>query len=176
MHLNSLTAENMVEVRGAAFYHSSKLFREIYGNVGTDYQVQFATRYFCFELWSNIDWFSKHGKSVGFEDPTRVNIANCSLGLSYLYSLNCQTKLYLGAGPCFARIWLKNKLADHSHEIVSKTTFGGLFKAGLYYNITDCFFIDIFVDYVYQPVHFHKNHKHIDIGGVKPGIGIGINF
>jgi outer membrane protein len=172
-----LTAENTVEIRGAAFYHSSKLFREIYGSAGPDYQVQLALRYPCLEFWAHVDWFSKHGKSVGFNDSTRVNIVNYALGLSYLYRFNCQTTLYLGAGPCIANIWLKNQLTDHSHETVSKTTLGGLFKVGFYYNFTDCFFIDLFVDYVYQPAHFHhKHHKHIDIGGVKPGIGLGIIF
>lgn len=171
------SVENTIEIRGAALYHSSKLFREIYGKIGTDYQVQFATRFCDFELWGNIDGFAKSGKSVGFADSTHIHVVNLSVGLSYLYKMNCQLTLYLGAGPCFAGIWMKNKLTNHSHETVDKTAFGSLFKAGLYYNITDWFFIDIFVDYVYQPVHFnHKRHHSIDIGGLKPGVGLGINF
>lgn len=166
--------ESRAEFRAAAFYPTSKLFREIYGNVGCDYQIQVSTKFldYC-EVWSNLDWFTKKGKSVGFHDPTRVNIFNCSLGLNFIYPFNCFTSLYVGAGPSVGGIWLKN----HSHfekDKESKHSVGGVFKVGMYYQIYDRYFIDLFVDYLYQRVKFH--HHHVEIGGFKPGVGIGVLF
>lgn len=79
----------------------------------------------------------------------------------------------MGAGPSFGRIWLKNKPHYREDERTTKTVFGGVVKSGIYYTITDCLFLDLFVDYLYQPVHFDK---HVNIGGVKIGAGIGVKF
>lgn len=164
--------ETRLEFRSAAFFPSSKLFREIYGNAGVNFQIEAATELCNFvELWSNLDWFSKKGHSVGFHDPTRVKISNYSLGFNFVYPINCRFALYVGAGPSIGTIWLKNRL-HHGKEKTSKTVIGGVFKAGLYLTI-DNFFIDLFIDYLYQQSHFHT---HVDIGGVKTGAGIGIFF
>lgn len=170
----SLFADDIrLEVRSAAFFHSSKLFRHIYGTVGADYQIQASTKFSnCLETWSNLDWFSKRGRSVGFKDPTRVRIFNWSLGINYLYDLNCWHTLYVGVGPSLAKVWIKDK-SCHEDDKDSKTVLGGVVKCGIYTCITDCAFLDLFVDYLYQPAHLHN---HVDMGGVKTGIGIGVKF
>ncbi len=165
--------ESTLEIRSAAFFHSSKRFREIYGNVGGSYQLEASTKFNdCFEAWANFDWFSKHGKSEGFNDPTRVSIANINLGIKFPYQLSECFTLYVGIGPSLSRIWLKNRSA-RSHERISKLAIGGVLKTGVYYFITRHIYLDVFVDYLYQPVHFETN---IDIGGFKTGIGVGYKF
>lgn len=162
-----------VEIRSSAFFHSSNLFREIYGNPGVNYQLEASTNlYDYFVGWANFDWFSKHGKSVGFNDSTRVNIANFSLGIKFPYELSEQFTAYIGIGPSFGRIRLKNQ-SQCNPETVSKFAMGGVVKTGVYYFITENMFIDVFVDYLYQPVKFES---HVDIGGFKTGTGIGIIF
>lgn len=165
--------ESSLEIRSAVFFHSSHRFREIYGNVGGSYQLEASTKFNdCFETWVNFDWFSKHGKSEGFEDSTRVRIANISLGIKFPYQICEQFTAYFGIGPSLSRIWLKND-GQCSHERVSKLAIGGVLKTGVYYFINKCIFIDVFVDYLYQPVHFET---HIDIGGFKTGVGVGVKF
>ncbi len=168
-----LFAQSSIEIRAAAFFPSSTRFKEIYGNVGASYQLEASTKlYNCLDGWANFDWFSKHGKSVGFNDPTRVSIANFSLGIKFPYQLSKQFTVYIGVGPSLARIWLKNK-SQFGHKNPSKLALGGVLKTGLYYFISKQIFIDVFVDYLYQPVHFEKT---VDIGGIKTGIGVGVKF
>lgn len=162
--------ESFVEVRGALFFPSSSLFKEIYGNTGGCIQLEADTS-FCggWGIWSNLDWLSKKGKSVGFKDPTRVSLSTIGLGVKYSYDFFSCYSLYLGVGPTLGTIWLKNKPFHHT-EKVCKTTVGALVKTGVLYNLNERFFLDVFVDYLYQPMHFEK---HVNVGGFKTGAGIG---
>lgn len=162
-----------VELRTAAFFPSSGLFRGIYGKVGTCYQAEGSAKWKnCWDLWSNIDWFTKHGESLGFRQPTRINILNFSLGIKYVYPFSRKCNAYIGLGPNLSVLWLKNNFLGH-REKVSKRALGGIVKLGIQYFITDCYFLDLFVDYLYQPMHF-KNH--VNVGGFKTGIGLGTQF
>lgn len=141
--------------------------------MGTSYEVEASTKLSpCFDAWVNFDWFSKHGQSHGFHNPTRVSIANVSTGLKLPYQFCEQFAVYIGVGPSFSNISLKNK-SRCTHENLSKLAIGGIFKTGIYYYFNECSFLDLFVDYLYQPVYFKK---HVDIGGFKTGAGLGIKF
>lgn len=171
-----LAAQTSVEVRTDAFFHSSELFRKIYGNVGVSYGVEASTELmncWCLDGWANFDWFSKKGESTGCEgDSTRVHIGNISFGVKYPFQIyNCLTA-YAGLGPSFSRIWLKNH-SNCTKEKQSRFVCGGILKTGVCYYFYECMFLDVFVDYLYQPVRFHR---YVDIGGFKTGAGIGIVF
>lgn len=100
-----MAIENSLEIRSAAFFHSSERFRDIYGNVGGNYQLEVSTKLYDYvDGWGNLDWFSKHGKSDGLKDPTRVRIGNISLGIKFPYRLCEQFTAYIGAGPTLSRI------------------------------------------------------------------------
>lgn len=163
--------DTSLEFRSAAFFHSSKLFREVYGNVGVCYELEASTGLCeCLEGWINFDWFSKHNE-IG-RCASRASIANISFGIYFPYRFCDRLIAYIGVGPSFSEIWLKNS-APCCVERVSKLAFGGILKSGIYYFINRCFFIDLFVDYLYQPVHFETS---VNIGGFKTGAGIGIQF
>lgn len=165
--------ETRLELRYAGFYHSDSLFRHIYGNVSSDYQIE-ADLAFCgpYAVWANFDWFTKHGRSVGLRSPTRVNIANGSIGVKYVFQTCSCFRPYLGLGLSVGGIWLDNKTCC-GHDRASKAIVGGVAKAGVYYNLTQHIYVNVFVDYLYQPVHFEKD---VDLGGVKPGVGIGVVY
>lgn len=79
---------------------------------------------------------------------------------------------YLGIGPTLGKIWIKNhSRCCHDHAL--KYAVGGIIKTGVNYCINDCFVFDVFVDYLYEPVNFHKS---VDIGGLKAGAGVGVVF
>lgn len=173
----SANLNSSIELRAAGFFHTSKLLRDIYGKTGACYEIEIATRFSdCsnIEIWANYDQFSKrssiHGDCCG---KTTVDIYNASLGLNYLFPLFDCFGAYLGVGGSFARIDLKNK-GCCIHEKESKFTGGLVLKSGIIYHLTCNWFVDVFADYFYQPVHF--KHRHVDIGGVKVGGGIGLNF
>jgi hypothetical protein len=168
--------ETTIELRSAAFFHSSKRFREIYGRVGASYGFEVSTRYRnCLAIWVNYDQFSKHGRVHGeCGGKTRVDIYNASLGVNYLYPFcNC-FEAYAGLGGSLSRINLKNR-SHCFHEEKSKLAGGLVLKSGIIYYFSCNWFLDLFVDYLYQPVKFHHHHC-VDIGGVKAGGGIGVSF
>lgn len=161
-----------IEARCAAFFPSSKRLKEIYGNVGPCYQIETSFRCGCWDIWENVDWFSKHGNPKGCHGSTRMSIVNYSLGIKYPYSFCECISVYAGIGPSLGKIWIKNKTYC-SREKKSKVAIGGVIKTGVYYSITRNLFLDLFVDYLYQPVSFKKR---VDIGGLKTGVGIGLKL
>lgn len=172
--LAATCVENSIELRGAAFYHSDKLFRHIYGNASGCWEIEANARIRNhFALFANFDWFSKHGRSVGLREGTRINICNLSLGIKYFYPFWCGYTAYVGLGPSFGGVWINNHTHVKCHKHASKAVYGVVAKFGVCYEFTCGIFVDAFVDYLYQPVHFNKTRN---IGGVKPGIGIGMCY
>lgn len=164
--------ESSVAVRAAAFFPASKRFRHIYGDVNVDYQIEVCSELIpCLDAWVNFDWFSKHGKSQGAGNSTEITIANTSVGIRFTHHF-CGGFAYLGIGDNFSGVWIKNK-SSCSHKKFSKSAMGGVLKAGLDYYFNGCAFLGIFVDYLYQPIHFQT---HVNIGGFKTGVELGVKF
>lgn len=175
MNIHPVFAEfqSSLEVRSAAFFHGSDRFREIYGNVGVSYQLEASTKLYDYlDGWANLDRFSREGKSEGFNDPTKIRITNISLGIKLPYQFGEKFIAYIGLGPSLSKIWFKNK-SQCCHETVTKWAIGGVLKTGVYYFISERLFIDLFVDYLSQPVHFETR---FNIGGFKTGAGVGFTF
>lgn len=168
-------SETNLEFRSAAFFHSSDRFREIYGKVGPSYQLEATTSlYNCFDCFANIDWYYQNGKSDGLNWKTNVTIANLSIGIKYPFYINESFSAYVGIGPSISRIVLKNHNHNtHQKKSSDRVVVGGVLKSGLIYSINCNFFLDVFVDYLYQPVHYSTR---VDIGGVKVGAGLGYRF
>ena len=173
-------ASTSIEIRGAAFFPASHRFREVYENIGGNYQVELSTSTcICqreFNLWANFDWYSKKNKKHDCCDYyTRVEIPTISGGLKYYFPCTCfcsNFDFYLGLGVTYSRIHLKSESCCVK-EKKCKDSIGGVIKSGINYYFCRNFFLDVFVDYVYQPVSFHK---HVDVGGLKVGGGLGYSF
>jgi hypothetical protein len=162
-----------VELRAAAFFHQSDRFRKIYGNVGQNYQMEIsAATKTCALVWLNAGWAYQKGKSTRLQNYTRVNIADFSMGVKFPFYFKERCMSYVGIGPNFARVWLKNRTCFDSCKIW-KDSVGGVVKVGLNYLFCHNVFIDVFVDYVYQPVKFQRQ---VDVGGLKTGLGFGLYF
>lgn len=176
--------EATIEVRTAAFYHTSKQYRDIYGDWDPSYQVEVSVSCnCCYALWANFSWFQSHGRSVSLNncssvipctdcsgsDNTKAEVGNLSFGIKFPFCI-CECLLgYVGIGPSIGYIRINNDGFDDS----SKYAFGVIVKTGLNYYITQCLFLDLFVDYLYEPVHFDTQ---IDIGGLMAGVGLGLRF
>lgn len=165
--------ESSIALRAAAFFPASKRFREIYGDIGADYQLEASCQLMsCLDLWVNFDWFSKSGKSEGERDSTRISIANASIGVRAIYRF-CGGFIYLGIGDNFSGVWIKNNSNFTSNKHTSKQGMGGVVKSGFGYHFQGCAFSGLFVDYLYQPFHFNR---HVNVGGFKVGGELGISF
>lgn len=182
--LTSLPGEGCpgsVELRYAAFLHTSKTFRDIYGTINQSFQVEASTPLrlhdlpdlWCgLDLWGNFDYSQKQGKSIFAGDYTRVRLSTFSAGLKQSYQIDPTVNGYVGIGPSFAIVSLKNR-GFFLNEDFSKSSLGVVLKFGVNYLLTSQIFIDLFIDYLYQPVRYQDD---IDVGGFKPGIGIGMLF
>lgn len=165
---------NSVEVRGVAFFPSSDRFRDVFGDVGPGVEVEASTT-ICnrFNAWINFDFFGRdrhHGSCC----KNKINMFDFSFGARYIFNTCSCFQPYLGIGPSFSWLNLKNKSCIGGHHTQRKSSVGGVFKAGVYYYFCNNIFADIFVDYVYQPVHFH--HRTVNVGGVRTGLGLGLAF
>ena len=169
-------AVTKIQARVGALYPWSGSFKETYGSLNPDYQIEVSTSLNkCLDVWSNFDWFNK-SKSIGgtFSYSTKIQIATVSTGLSYIFPcyLLPAANFYLGAGVSLQSIYLMNKtrLKKESWEDV---TVGGVIKSGLTYFFCQSIFLDIFADYTYQSV---KVGKRCQVGGIKFGLGVGTFF
>jgi outer membrane protein len=161
-----------IEVRASAFFHTSERFRAIYGDVGPSYGIEMSKKMdLCLDTWLDCDYFNQC-KSQASCCKSEIDILNTSFGLRYSYSLTSCLKPYLGIGPALSWLYFKNKTCCQ-HENHARLTPGLVVKSGVIYHFKDPYYLNFFVDYIYQPIHFEKT---VDIGGIKAGLGLGIQF
>lgn len=172
-------ADTTIEFRSAAFFPMNHRFRDIYGTVGADYEFEIRTTVFCcMEGWANFTWYPKHGSVGHCCGSSDLNIANFSFGLMKSCSVCDCFRFYAGIGPVFGGVWVHNKLRSCTGLAKKKNkdaafAVGGMVKTGILYYFTCNLFLDLFVDYFYEPAFFHR---HVDVGGVRTGLGLGVAF
>jgi len=166
--------ETSLKLRPYVFIPRAHLYREIYGKVSGGVELE-AETIFCHGIgvWANVDGLFKRGHSLGLCCPTKIGIFNFSFGPKWLYTF-CDERfsLYLGVGPTFAGVFVRNKSVCCINK-VNKFSPGVVAKTGFYWHVNDCVFLELFGDYLYQPVHFQH---HVDVGGGKIGLGVGYTF
>lgn len=161
------------KIRPYLFVPHTKLYRNIYGKIGGGVQVEFEkTMSDHGSFWINLDGLFKRGHSIGLCQKTRISTISLSSGIKYCYEYNKRLQLALGIGPSIAGIFIKDQSVCCPNKN-SKCSGGFVIKTDLHGFIHDRVFLDLFLDYTYQHVHFNKN---INVGGTKIGLGIGWTF
>ena len=162
-----------IDGRVAAFYPTSHLFREIYSDCLAAYEVEAGKAFWNnYEIWGDVSWLSAEGHTKTFHNKTRFRNTNFSLGGKYLWDLCDCTQLYFGLGINAAYVHVHND-SHHVKRNVHKNGVGGVVKLGIYAEPIDHLLFELFVDYLYQRIHFER---HVEIGGFKFGGGIGLIF
>jgi len=173
------------EFRVAYFSPNQKKLRRIYSTGWVDYQLELSYR-LCdnWRIWAGVNGFSRRGESIGFHNVTRLTVVPVNVGVRYLFDLGCYTKLYLGVAGCYSTL----NIRDHSHFVrghTRKRQWGALYEIGLYYDLTDCYYMSLFADYYDQRFHIRRSHDHedyfvkkhsLDMSGYKIGFGWGAHF
>lgn len=171
--LATLPAQPYVSIRTAGFYHAREVYRDIYGDIGATYGVEVATHLdHLSDLWLNLDWLSERGQSLGNNDPTRIQIANVSMGLKVPLELTDRITLSLGLGPSLAWVEIHNASCCGYND-TEKVVLGYVLKSCISYFFDQVTALELFIDYLYQPAHFDT---YLNIGGVKAGVGVGMYF
>jgi outer membrane protein len=172
------------KVRGSAFIPRSDLFRAIYGTAVGNFDGEIAVDVYKYlQVWLNIDYTQAHGKSLGFCDPTKIWIVNGSLGLKTPFDINDWFRVYLGLGPTFGAIRIKDESQFSGCVSSTKSSIGFVAKSGMNFYFSSWYtsdyrsrrrcFVDIFADYVYQKADFEKD---VNASGLRVGAGIGAKF
>lgn len=174
--------EVLLEAKGAYYFATNHLFRQIYGHGSGRYGAE-ATIELCDELYAfvSIDGFTKKGRSLGGCSPTRLTMIPVSFGLKYLHEI-CWGDVYLGLGGLATHV----SETDCAQFVIPKRhdwTMGGILKAGIIFDLPRCFFIDLFADYSFIKINFNNcsclfnvQSCRADISGVAVGLGVGYRF
>ena len=170
-----------IEGRVAYFYPTQKKFRRVYKDGGPDYQIEVSKR-LCNDWfgWFNTSWFHQTGHSTGIRYHTRVDFIPVGLGIKRNICITPKLFAYIGGGVNLSFIRLKNDdpfIKKHNH----RECVGGVVKLGLNYQLSECFYVGIFSDYLIQQFH-RRGFRHgayytkIDASGFKFGGNIGYSF
>lgn len=196
------------EIRADAFHTNNKKFRhhccKRYQWIG-EYQAEIAKELFCNTyVWANIGYMNpslkhhrksdrqahrherSHFKRHRDDHFKNIYITPITFGLKQKFSILSYVDVYFGLGASYAIVHDKiaerkgKKQHDKNH---SQHLWGATFRAGVHYYFWNCFFADVFADYVYTPVNGDRKHKHElkeifrhGLGGYKLGGGIGMHF
>lgn len=161
-----------IEYRNAYFLPSNSLERQIYTGTRIDYEAEISKHLFCnWYAWTNFTYFSKGGGSVEFGDATRLTLYPLSFGVKYVYPIACDWSIYAGLGANYTWMRLKNDSVFIPGE--NKGCWGGTAKMGVYYELTECLFVDGFADYLYIPMNLSNASN---VGGWRFGLGVGLHL
>lgn len=173
---------NTVELRGGAFVPLTHVFRGIYGNVGAFVGAQAGgmVREHV-EVWGDVDFFNKHGKSIGLCSPTEVFITNFSFGVNFPYACaHDRLIVFFGTGPCIGGTWVRDETlcSDCPCDRSGYLSGGLVIKTGFYAlpkEYSETVFVKLFADLVLEWANFCTPCTH-QIGGLQIGLSAGIRY
>ncbi len=147
-----------LEFKGAYFLATDKCFKEIYKNggglYGPEVTFQLTCNNNCWYGFASADFFSKEGRTIGLCEYTKAFIVPVGLGVKYLAPFSYGT-YYIGLG--FQPTYLKTKNCSQYVANTSHWGFGGIAKLGAFFDLSHCFFLDLFIDYSFVKIGCKKN-------------------
>jgi hypothetical protein len=171
-----------LEFRIAAFLTTNKEVRQIYSSAWADYQVQIGKRIWNdWQIFAEFSGSQKLGHSF-LGDKTKLRVFPITLGAKYFFNLYPCLDAYIGGGVAYSFLRIRDE-SPYVHHHTSKGQFGGVIKTGLIYTFCNCWFVDVFADYLFQRFSFHGvscdpyvTRHTANLSGFKIGGGIGFNF
>ena len=173
--------EIRAELQGGYYRPTDSDFFQIYSGGGI-YGVEFSVKAWrSLYPWVSGSVFTKSGHSIGYDSCTHATFVPIGIGLKYAWELKSYLNVYVGAGALPTYLWVH----DHSPYVVQKTVgwgCGGIVKAGIWVDLPDCFFLDLFSDYFSVEVPSGNNQNNTvttqsaHLKGWTLGFGIGRRF
>lgn len=162
-----------VQTRICNLSPANDLVEDIYGRSQACYALEVSKAFHeRYEIWVNLDRLSADGQTSYGQKSTSYSQSNVSTGGKYLFPIHQKAHFYIGLGVNAAFVNIYND-SDYVKRSVRKQGIGGVTKTGFYIESNKDFFIDVFVDYLYQQIKFEDKKQ---LGGVKAGIGIGLHL
>lgn len=163
---------NSISLRSAYFYPTARLEQKIYNSIFDIELEGFYSLGSELGFYLNVGYLEKNGRSDGLNLKTKIHQIPINLGIEYIYNLTQRTSFYMGLGPSLNYIYLNDKTPIEKKH-VNKWCIGVNTKNGFYYDLTDQFFADVYLDYLYIPM---KLKNTFNTGGLRIGIGIGVKL
>lgn len=178
----------ILEFKAAYFLPTDSVFKHIYHNGSALWGPELTVQLCENKNWygfASIDYFQKHGRSLGLCDATKVSLLPLGVGLKYFVPVWCdRADFYLGLG--FQPVYVRTKnCAELVSTKQSRWGFGGIAKAGTYWYLPCNFVIDLFVDYSFVKVGCKNSctssagtvtSRKANVSGAIFGGGIGYRF
>lgn len=173
--------EVSLQAKGGVFVPFSNEVRKIYNGVISDIEWELGTRFFKnWQSWANVSYiFFEDGRSLGLHESANLKLLPLSLGIKYFQPINPSTDFYFGAGAVCSFLWVDN----HSRYIpnhMRKIAPGAIVKTGFIYRWDEHFFVEGFLDYLYQRFEFSKSHHvgshDLNLSGIKFGFALGVFY
>jgi len=170
-----------IDVKVGYFFFTDSTMNDVYSNAGID--VQLAGSYPIWRyvsIYGAVEFFEKNGYSTTFNDKAWVYGIPLSLGIKVDFNLKEKPTVYAAFGPRYSFIQSRANSSFVPYEANSGGI--GLFAlAGLYFRIQPHYFLNLFGEYSYIPVHFktvptNVYGSDVDAGGFTFGGGLTYKF
>ena len=160
---------------GSFNYYSvadDKIFKEVYEDGGLMFGVFLSYEPIKrFEIRGEANYFHAKGGMTFTKEEVTFTIIPIVIGLR-IWTVEIQKfKPYLGSGLNLYSY--KEELPDRFDD-VSDSTIGFHFEGGTYLNLAKMFYLDFNIRYVFATTK--SEHGNTELGGLRAGIGIGIQF
>ncbi len=179
----SAVQEPFVEFKTGYFFFSDSKMRKIYDRGGLD--LQLSGSYPICDLSCNwslnaygaVEYFHRFGKSLNGHQKTSIWSVPVNIGLKSIYAINSEMQYYLAFGPRYFYIHQHN-CSEYVPEQRSRNGIGAFANTGIHYLLCDQWGLDLFGEYSYATIHFHRGKTNsysskIQVGGFTFGGGLG---
>ncbi len=193
--LKGFSYQFYAEAKVGYYRFDDSTLRLIFGDGGPGYQAELGAIFCgCFGIALNAEYFCDSGRAFIKETEstrfaidrtnvyktheTKVQLTSFALVPKWFFHLNQCFHPYIGAGPRFFFLDIKNR-SPYVERHVNKFQTGGSFTGGAHIQV-GCFFLDPFIDYSLVKMSFSKkksstrqdrNFSHLLVG-----IGFGVDF
>ncbi len=170
------------EVKVGAFIPLGQTTQDIYGDALPLVAVEFDCDWRDnLSLWLMTGAVHKKGRSLGLCYRTELTLVPIAFGLRYTQEFTECVHPYLGLGPQFTHLSVKNDILFVSVKN-NKWLCGGLVKSGVFISLNDVAFVDIFADFSFlraygracsNPQVYANNAS---LNSLLLGVGFGVAF
>lgn len=182
----SCFSEPLLEIKAGYFLFSDSKMRKVYDRGGLD--IQLCASYPLWNLSSGwglnaygaVEYFQRSGKSINGGQKTSLWSVPVNIGIRPVYAINNNMQYYFTVGPRFFSIHQHNH-SSYVYKNRSKNHLGFFVNTGFNYVLRDHFIFDLFGEYSYGEIHFHRGNSRVytrntQIGGFTFGGGLGCEF
>ena len=172
----------LLELKPSYFFYSDATMREIYHNGG--FQIQGSTSYACgnhFAVYGGIGYIHTSGLSLNAEQKTSIWQIPLDFGVQTIFNVGDDVDWYTTFGPRYFYVHQHND-STYVNTIFDQSGIGFFLNTGFNFFIAEHCDLTLFAEYSYEKTSFVStipnvySQKHVQLGGIAFGVGLGYAF